>query len=338
MDDSGFDPFRKILRECILDVWPVEAGTSILGEVIPERRLHSVLTASREAGIGAGVLSLHLTEAGAIAPDDKRANSRKTFDAKKYAALLAEIPGLVGPGAMCRAMGATHTELAALEAADILAPRTRNPRIKTPWRISDGLALVAELSRNAHEVTSGDMSWERIQDAHARRGIGVEKVVAAIRSGSLSIGRREGGIGYRALLVRRTEINRIAPRIRRQKTTETIGVMSAAAFGRSVGLRNHGYFLALTEAGHTPSTPATSPNTGQAQLRMTEQDIADFHRRFVTVATLSTETGLHRNTLRRRLPAHGVKPFSSEGHDFGAVYLRKDVEPFVPELRKERPT
>ena len=335
--EAAFDPFRKILRECILDVWPLAAGEDVLGEVVPERRLHSVLKASREAGVGAKVLSLFLTEAGAIAPDDLRPHSRMTFDAREHAALLAEVPTLVGSTEMRTAMGATQAELAALATDGILVPRTRNPRIRSPWRIADGLALVDELSRIALAVDPTDQSWERIQSAHSRKGVRVGEVISAIRSGRLAIGQCAGCVGYRHFLVRRAEIDRIAPPIRRPETGEIIGVMSAAEFGRMVGLRNNGYFLALAEAGHTPSTPATNSNTGQSQVRMTESDIAAFHGRFVTVATLGAESGLHRNTLRRRLPAHGVQPFSPRGCDFGPVYLREDVERFVPELRKTWP-
>jgi len=54
-------------------------------------------------------------------------------------------------------------------------------------------------------------------------------------------------------------------------------------------------------------------------------DIASFHQQFVTLTTLSAETGQHRNTLRKILPSHGITPFSLEGQDFGAVYLRGDV-------------
>ncbi len=61
------------------------------------------------------------------------------------------------------------------------------------------------------------------------------------------------------------------------------------------------------------------------QYRMTAEDMAAFHRRFVTLTTLSAETGQHRNTLKGRLAARRVTPFSPEGQDFGAVYLRGDV-------------
>ena len=58
---------------------------------------------------------------------------------------------------------------------------------------------------------------------------------------------------------------------------------------------------------------------------MTEEDIAAFHRRFLTT-TISAEFRLHRNVLLKRLATARVSPFGPTGADFGAVYLRGDVE------------
>lgn len=158
LNDPGFDLFRKILRECILDNWPLGPGDMVLGEAVQERRLHSLLTAEKEIGIGATVLEHFLSEAGAIRSDDPRPFGRRLFEARTYAELLAEIPTLVGPIAMRTAMGATRGELSALSEAGVLTPRTRVETVKKPWRISDGLALVAELSAHSIPVADEDQA------------------------------------------------------------------------------------------------------------------------------------------------------------------------------------
>ena len=82
---------------------------------------------------------------------------------------------------------------------------------------------------------------------------------------------------------------------------------------------------ALIEAEYVTGRRIMNPRTGRAQYRMNPEDIASFHQKFVTLTTLSAETGQHRNTLRKILPSRGITPFSPEGQDFGAVYLRGDV-------------
>ena len=107
---------------------------------------------------------------------------------------------------------------------------------------------------------------------------------------------------------------------------EIPGSMPAAEFGRSVGLRDGGVFQAMIEAGHVPAYQIINVRTGRPQHRMTPEDMEAFHRRFVTLTTLSAETGEHRNTLRGLIASRRITPFAPDGQDFGAVYLRADVE------------
>ena len=66
--DNQFAPFRTILRECILETWPIAAGDVVLGEIVPERILHTPTTAAKETGLGIKLVEQFLIDAGAI-PD-----------------------------------------------------------------------------------------------------------------------------------------------------------------------------------------------------------------------------------------------------------------------------
>lgn len=123
-DHEDFDGFRQIVRDYLLTIWPVGKGDGLLGQEVPERRLHSLLTASKQTGIGLTVLDDLLTEAGAFVENDRRPASRKTFDARTYAPLLDDIPRRVGRLTMCRTMGATKAEFRSLEKEGILTAAT----------------------------------------------------------------------------------------------------------------------------------------------------------------------------------------------------------------------
>lgn len=153
--ETGFAPFGRILRECILDHWPIAPGQMLIGEVVAERRLHSVATAAQETGVGVEAIKRFLIEAGAILGQDDRPPSRQVFEARRYAELLAAIPTLVGPRAMREAIGATKGELTPLEEEGLLIPRTRDAKVKNPWRISDGTASSATSPR-------GSRPWRRM--------------------------------------------------------------------------------------------------------------------------------------------------------------------------------
>lgn len=325
--EPDFDPFRNILRECILDHWPFAGGDVILGEVLPQRRLHSLRTASSEAGVGTKVLENFLIETGAIGRNDPRPESRRLFDAQAHVELLAEIPTLVGPIAMRKAMGATKMELIALVEADVLRPRTRVDKVKNPWRISGGVSLVSELSAGATPVVADDTNWETLLRACRRRDVGLDVLIARIRDKRMTVGQRSGEAGFHGIVVPKSEVDAIAPLPQAfpEAVSEELRGMAATEFGRSVGLRDGGVFQAMIEAGYVPASKIIHPRTKRPQYWMTLENMAAFHREFVTLTTLSTETGLHRNTLKGQLASGRITRFSPEGQDFGAVYLRDDV-------------
>jgi hypothetical protein len=334
--EPGFALFGRILRDCVLDHWPIAPGETLIGEVVAERRLHSVATAAEEAGVSVEVIEQFMIEAGAVQEGDDRPSSRQVFEARPYAELLAEIPTLVGPRAMRAAMGATKTELAALEEEGLLIPRTRVARIKNPWRISDGLAFVADLAAGATLVAEDDSAWETLLLARKRTQVSLAELVASIRDGRLVVGQRAGITGFHGLVLRMKDVDALPPSRRRAiapHDIDTAGMTSAASFGRSVGLRDDGNFLALIEAGHVPAVQVVNPDTGRLQHFLRLEDIAAFHRRFATLTTLATETGHHRNTLRAQLAAAGIARFAPGGQDYGPVYLREEV---VPALQRRR--
>lgn len=331
-NEPGFHPFRDLLRECVLDHWPRAAGDVVLGHLVKERRRHSLRTAALETGIGAGVLEHFLVEAGVLKKEDRRPHSRRLFDAQAHSALLAEISTLVGPIAMRKAMGATHKELVALTNEKILVPRTKVKKIKSPWRISDGTFLVANLSKNSILVDEKDSGWETLLHGSRRREITLKGLVRDIKKGQLTVGQRVGVEGFHGIVVQKTEVNRLAgprTRVEGEVFDNIAGTMSPAEFGRSIGLQGGTAILALIKAGYVSAQLITSPRTARRQYRMTPNDIANFNQRFVTLSKLSTETGQHRNTIRGIFKSARVTLFSPDGQDFGAVYLRDDVAGLV---------
>lgn len=336
VDNEAFRPFTDILRETILSHWPYGLGETVLGQPVRERHLHSVLSAARETGICHTVLDPILSDAGAFEPDDSRPMSRKTFIAKDYASLLAEIPTWVGPGEMKAAMGTTKTAFVSLVADGVLLPRTSAPKVAARWRLSDGLALVQELAAIAKPTPADPRGLESLQLAKQRKGIPVGTIISKVRTGDLSIFRQPDEAGYRGFRVRVTEIDAYSARIAATASpaAELQNSISAAAFGRKVGLRDGGHFLALTDAGYVATQVVRHPVTRQNQHRMTAQHIAAFHRKFLTLTTIKAEFGLHRNTILALLKAAGAKPFRLNGQSVGSIWLRDEVESIFVSSRR----
>lgn len=288
-----------------------------------QRQLHSILTASRETGIGEALLEQFLVHAGALEPDDGRPTARKAFDAVTHVGLLDEIPTLVGPIGMQQAMGATKAQLVSLAKDGVLIPRINNPKIKSPWRASDGIALVAEFRALAIPIESSDKSWEGIHAANKRSDMSVGDIIAELRAGKLKLGQCTDLDGYAAFRVLREEIDRM----KSQKIEVSGGpVITAAAFGRQVGIRTKGWFEKLAAAGHTPATSMPHPKYGGEWIYASVRDIEEFRKRFFTSKTMKEEFQQSKKTLLLKLEEANVKRFAPNGEDYGPLYLRAEVE------------
>lgn len=330
LNDEAFDTFRRIVWQRIIAIWPVAAKEKILGFTLKKRKLHSLATAAREAGVGEFLLDQLLIEAGAYDRADTRPPARKTFDAVEHAALLAEAQTLVGPLEMQRAMGATKTQFKSLIEDGLLVPRTNISTVKSPWRLQDGLDFVEALIRMAPEVVSDVSKWEPIQQAKKRTRLSVGSIIQAIRDGRLSAAKFVGLTGYSSICVPKADIDQLAS----QSTTVSAKpyklppavVCSAAAFGRSVGMRERQAFQRLVQGGHTPASHSVVSKNGTERFYVTEKDIEAFHQRFLTQNTMASEYEGFWRTLVEKLISRGVEPFTSDGESFGSLFLRVDVE------------
>ena len=269
-----------------------------------------------------------LTAAGAFAPDDARAYNRKIFSANSYAELLEEIPTWVGPGEMMTSMGITKRAFSSLEEGGVLTPRTKAPKVIARWRLADGQALLEQMRAVSHELSVDESGWESIQHAKKRKGTPVGQLISQAISGKFALGRVVGIDGYNAFRVRIGDVNVLAEEMADTVTgpegfTETI---SAAAFGRSVGLRDGGHFQRLIEAGHVRARKVKHTKTHALQRRMTPADVAAFHRKFLTTSTIEAEFGLHRNRILAHLNAAGARPFTLDGMSIGSVWFRDEVQ------------
>ena len=151
------------------------------------------------------------------------------------------IPGLVGPRAMCTAMGATKTELAALEEEGLLIPRTRVAKVKNPWQFRDGLAFVGDLAANATPAAEQTRSG-RPGSARKRTQVSLVDLIAAIRDARLIVGQRVGVAGFHGLVLRMTDVDAlpVAPQSQGARQRRRSGDDERRPVRRSVGLRDEG--------------------------------------------------------------------------------------------------
>lgn len=330
LHEECYNEFRRILWERIVAIWQVAADEIILGYSLPERKLHSLQSAAKETGLGTLLLDQFLIEAGAYSSEDNRPAPRKTFDAIKYEPLLSEVPNLVGPIKMRKALGATLKQFKGLAEDGVLVPRIDLPTIKSPWRLEDGISLINELNDKAIKISVDDCEWEFIQQAKSRTKMSTGSIIGFIRNDTLRIALKEGMQGYKNFCVNIGEVDQLVAdnsgAIEKKPQYPDGAVSTASAFGRSIGMRENEAFVRLVRAGHTPASYTDISKAGKKRHFVSEEDIAAFHQQYLTQNTMAVEFNTFWRTLITRLQAAGVKPLTSGGEEYGHLYLRADVE------------
>ncbi|WP_378946802.1 hypothetical protein [Paracoccus sp. R86501] len=207
-DNEAFEPFADILLGVVLEIWPIAEGAVLLGQKVSHRKLHSVTTAAMALRVTERRLRPLLVEAGIIAADDPRPDSRSVFDAQSHGVTLGVIGSLVTDPQMRRAVGMTEAELRSLEQDGVLQPRTRLPGARLRWLEADGKALVDELNALA-DTDTGTAKWETIQMAQANSKVAVGRIIAAIRARKIRVRVPAGNASYHGFKVCRSEFGAI---------------------------------------------------------------------------------------------------------------------------------
>ena len=200
----------------------------------------------------------------------------------------------------------------------MLAPCLDPDVTEHPWDPEDGHALLARLLDGATSIDLSGSGWQSLASVCAGRRLSLAVLFEALGDRRLSVGRRADLEGFDSIHVRPEEVDRAFAPPPRPETT-------VAEFSRSVGLRDGTTLRCLIEDGLVHSIEVPNPRTGRTDSCMTEDHIAAFRARFVTLSELAKEQGEHHNTVLAWLRGAGVSPVSSGKRTYERVYFRRDI-------------
>lgn len=318
--DPDYAPFRKILRDHLIQTWPLGPGDELLGEPVQERRLHSVTSAAKETGVDPRRLRKLLIAAGLVPERSDLPDAWSVFDAKAAAPILNNVTTLLSASEFWELIGATRSQFELLVADGVLKPVLEASATKSVWDPKMGADFLDSLLANAVQVRHLGGGWEHISKSAQRLKIRPGQIINAITEGQLRrVGNYRKKIGYAAVYVYDYEVTRMVE-------NESLPGMSIEAFTRSVGARSIAGLRRLILDGHTPATRAINPRTRAEQLCVTEIDQRMFHAKFFTPRTMAEAYGRSWQSLRVDLERLGVTPFTRSKRDYGRIFLRSKVE------------
>lgn len=199
-----FEPLRGLLRQHILESWPLGAGDYALDYVLPARRLHSIRTAAKTHDLHPKRLRRILVDAGII-PESDRADFEVTFDAGEAGDLLEQASGSVAFSAAQKRLGLTRGQMETLIKAEILIPGEggdlARPRF-TEATIMTWLKLFGSFPES--------QKWETltgIADAVRKHGVATDQILKLILDDRIKkVFRLKGQNTFSTILIDKHEV------------------------------------------------------------------------------------------------------------------------------------
>ncbi len=167
-DDPDYAPYLKILRDHMIARWPLGPGDDLLGEPVMERRLHSVLTASRATGVDPRRLRKMLAAEGLVSEDDYLPDAWAIFDARAAEPLLGRLTQRVPATEFARSIGATRSQFDLLVSDGILASATEAGDTYAVWNPRDGEMFLSRLLAGAIQLRQAQHDWTHISSSAQR--------------------------------------------------------------------------------------------------------------------------------------------------------------------------
>lgn len=312
---------KRIVREHIFQTVAVAPGDRVLGESLPERRLHSVASLATEAGLHPKTLGYVLMARGPVSADDPAA----VFDAEAGREVAASVQRLVNVISVPTVLNSSRPQASGLIDERIL-PQIATGEAGTPGRtqkavdersITEFLAALKASARLVVDVPSGLVP---ISKAAEKVKAPCVDIVHLVLGGFLSsVVELDGVGGYAAIHVDPVEVGRVI--------RECLPGVSPSQAAAKTGMPTQTVW-ALIEGDEGAALPSISipGRTGYHVIhRLMLEDLCQFRDAFVKSGDIADLRETDRRTVERLLRRYRVRPAYSESQIGMNLYRPADL-------------
>ncbi len=321
--DLDLEPVRSVVRAHIVATAPVAAGEVVLGQVVTERRVHSVFSASRTFGIHTLTIRKILAAVSLLPANYQTvADNQLTFAAEAAEPLLRDIAAGIQPKQIVDYLSMTRTQVKTMKGV-FFRPILEHPGIEPLYRKTDLDRFMARLLEGAVAVESHSVEHDRhfrmsIAAATARANCKVHEVVQLILERRLSwIGRDVSLTGFASVMVDLQELKllvRLPP----------LDGIPRSVFADSFGISD-GAATQLIVAGLITGTLAVNPiNRCPITIVTTAVDV-ELRKELVSLRDLARDRNISSRRLRRELAENEILPIPDWLECGAIVYRRQNL-------------
>lgn len=300
--EDGYRPLRDILRDHIVNGWPLEAGTVVLDMTLPDRLWHTVASAEDEYGVSREGIREVLASENIIPPDATADDvHRLLFSATVIDRLIAPLRRGIISTAVQRLANIPDKQLISMTSAGFLVPLKGGHRDPVRYDEDEVLSFAANLEAQASgEIAPDDPHYLDIPGTVRKLRSNAPRIVRLILAGTLPGTRiAQGQRGYMAM---RLGTDEVATHLRHIEDIKWPGL---GATGRqlriggdaTLALIQHGYLSAKDEAQDDASVTVTVVDPAT---------IADFSKTYVSLHALAHEMKMDVSEVREALVGKAI--------------------------------
>ncbi len=303
--DAG--DITRILREHIFENIALPAGAKILGEVLPERRLHSVASLASETGIHPQTLRNVLAAKGLVPVEDK-VSGHHVFDASAGREVSLAVHRSTKPNSLPKALNCTRPQAIQLVDEGLLDPiadgrREAAGRTRKAIYDRDIARFLERLHARARVVGEVPVGMVSIAKAAEKVKMTCIEVLHLVLGGfAQNVIRLVGIEGYAAIYVDPIEL-------RARKAMHLPGMSASDAFGKLKIPKSSGWDLAKRQAEPRLQPIVVEGTDGRHRyFRFDEQCVDSFASQYTTQPRVANANEIEVKVVHAGLKRKGIKP------------------------------
>jgi hypothetical protein len=321
LDDPGFEIFRDVVRRHAFENVPLPAGSQVLGEVLEQRRLHTVTSAAEASNTTFPTLKAVFARSGIALPSAELDGQRLTIRVDAFDAQLREFGAALSVTDVREATGIPHKHILEIIARGLIPTVFGSREIhKARHRITRANvdAFMERLFASAVPVEAPTARQVTFGRACFVASTNIGELVGLVLAGKLTwMGRLRGGRRYPDLLVDADEVLRLL----QGATPPRRGLMKAEVEAETPGLRLD-VVNPLIAAGQLTVAQEFCPETRRRLPVVTRESYEAFKRRYLTLTEVCHAKNLNARVAKRYLDAAGVVPAFDPAVFKNAIYER----------------
>lgn len=212
-NDRPVGPIKDVVREYILDKFPVQTGTFLLGVRVDRARIHTIATLAVKFNVHINTVKLVLLRAGMLTQKHKYDDTRFTFPAGPSEELFAKLVRAIPVAKIPQYIGCTRTQAIKLVEDGFLSSVISDPDDVSSGRhkgvdVQEIDRLVAQMRRTGEPVITPGKGMASIGEVAASLRVPAMKILTLLLDGRLDkIELLSAELKFRSVLVSKKEVS-----------------------------------------------------------------------------------------------------------------------------------